>query len=59
MNQGDFLQLAIMFADGVIMAATPKNQKVILIGALNKQASVNLIGIALKQSCEKLNKLEI
>ena len=33
MNQGDFLQLAIMFEEGVIMAACSKNKKLILIGA--------------------------
>jgi len=59
MNQGNFLQLSILFEDGVIMASCPKNKKLILIGALNKQASVNLIGIALKQSCEKLEKIKI
>ncbi len=59
MKQGDFLQLAIMFEDGVLMAACPKNKKLVLVGALNKQASVNLIGISLKQACEKLEKIKI
>jgi len=54
---GDFLQLAVMYDDGVIMAASPSNRKAIIVGALNKQASVNLIGIALKQSCDKLEKV--
>ena len=59
MGVGNFMQLALMYDDGVIMAACPKNKELFLIGALNKQASVNLIGIALKQSSEKLEKMSL
>ncbi|NHI92745.1 MAG: hypothetical protein EAX96_09620 [Candidatus Lokiarchaeota archaeon] len=57
MEVGSFIQFAIMYDDGVIMATSTNNRKAIIVGALNKQASVNLIGIALKQSCEKLEKV--
>ena len=57
MNVGNFVQHALMYDNGVIMAAASKNGKSFIVGSLNKQASVNLIGIALKQSCEKLDKI--